>query len=104
MAMPESGGMQMIGQRSDSGITTDVVASVTPAGGEEDPCPGGAPCEMPGTPVGCPVAFSCASAVPMPGDQLGLDLFAAPSERLIVSAVREPHTRLSPPELPPPRA
>jgi hypothetical protein len=70
---------------------------------EEMPCSDEAPCHVPGAPSSCPSAVPCASAV-MSSAQPVIALVSPSLLRPTAVVLRAPHTRLSPPELPPPRA
>lgn len=96
MAMQESGA-EMMPEMSASEDMSDTSS-------EKAPCSDEAPCQMPGVPSGCPSALPCPSAISEPAGQMSLALSSTHSLRPAATALRAPHTRLSPPELPPPRA
>lgn len=104
--MQAAGGVQpvaMLGSSDSMPGMTD--SSQAPASSSEDvPCSDEAPCQMPGMPPGCPSTLPCPSAISVPDGQVGFALASTQLSRPTAIAVRAPHTRLSPPELPPPRA
>jgi hypothetical protein len=70
---------------------------------EGAPCSADMACEMP-MPNGCPSTLPCAWATPLPARLVSVALTALRSPSPALAPVWAPHTRLSPPELPPPRA
>ena len=105
-AMPGAGGVQVIAiQGSDVPMPDMAVSAEAPASSSEDmPCSDEPPCQMPGMPSGCPSTLPCPSALSVPDGQTSFALASTQMLRPAAVAVRAPHTRLSPPELPPPRA
>jgi hypothetical protein len=107
MRMP---GMQMAApSMSGSAEPGESVApsseSVAPSSGSDDaPCSGDPPCEMPGMPFGCPSMLLCHSGASMPAHPESVLAAFSHDLRPAPLAVRAFHARLSPPELPPPRA
>ena len=67
-------------------------------------CPDARNCPMPELPGGCPPAAPCPSAVSAPAGLISWAIATPRTLRPGVEAVGVPHTRLSPPELPPPRS
>ena len=67
-------------------------------------CPDAANCQMPEVPGGCPPASPCPSAVSAPAGAVPLGIATLRSAHLAFNALGVPHSRLSPPELPPPRS
>jgi hypothetical protein len=79
---------------------TSVVVGEPPS--DEAPCPGELPCSMPGMPGHCPSALSCALAYSSTSGEVAFDVLLPLTAG--VTSPQLPHTRTSPPELPPPRA
>lgn len=91
-------GMEMMGTAADAAMPAMDASS-----SDQAPCPDETPCSMPGMPSGhCPSAISCAVAAIRAPDEAALDLRLPLPESVTPSPL--PHTRTSPPELPPPRA
>jgi hypothetical protein len=79
--------------------------SVVPSSRSDDvPCSGATPCEMPGMPFGCPSMLLCHSGASLPAHAESVLAAFSHNLRPAPLAVRAFHARLSPPELPPPRA
>lgn len=97
------GAQPMAMQESGDSMPGMTVASQAPSS-EDAPCSDEAPCQMPGMPAGCPSTLPCPSAISVPDGQAGFALALTQMSQPAALAVRAPHTRLSPPELPPPRA
>ena len=72
-----------------------------PSSSDEEPCPDEGPCNIPGMPGSCPTVASCALAISSIHEEVAFDVLPAPAA---VLSSQLPHTRTSPPELPPPRA
>jgi hypothetical protein len=105
-AMPSAGEMQTMAMQESGAPMPDMAESSeasVPSSGEM-PCSDEAPCQMPGMPSGCPSTLPCPSAISLPAGQTSFALVSIQMLRPAAVAVRAPHTRLSPPELPPPRA
>lgn len=102
--MPGAGGMQAMAAQDPGVSMPDLATSSEAPASEGMPCSEDAPCEIPGMPGGCPSASPCPSAVSVPNGQMSLVLASSQILRPAAVAARAPHTRLSPPELPPPRA
>lgn len=97
--MSGMGMMEMASEVSASAAAVDAGSKAS----DEAPCPDQAPCDMPGMPGQCPSASSCVLAVSAPPYAVALHL-PAPLQSPAVASSQVPHTRTSPPELPPPRA
>lgn len=67
-------------------------------------CPDAANCQMPEVPGGCPPASPCPSAVSLPAGVVPLGMATPGIAHVAVGAMGVPHSRLSPPEVPPPRS
>lgn len=105
MDMGGNGEMQMMSPAvSTSPAGADVVPAADSSSEEEAPCPIDSPCDMPGMPPGCSAALPCPSALSIPAHRTEFHLVSDPSAGVALAALRAPHTRLSPPEIPPPRA
>ena len=78
---------------------------IVPSSESDDvPCSGATPCEMPGMPFGCPSMLLCHSGASLPAHAESVLAAFSHDLRPAPLAVRAFHARLSPPELPPPRA
>jgi hypothetical protein len=105
-AMPSAGEMQTMAMQESGAPMPDMAGSFevsAPSSGGV-PCSDEAPCQMPGMPSGCPSTLPCPSAISLPAGQTSFALVSVQVLRPAGTAVRAPRTRLSPPELPPPRA
>jgi hypothetical protein len=71
---------------------------------DEVPCSGGTPCDMPSMPFGCSSMLLCHSGASLPAHPESVLAAFSHDLRPAPLAVRAFHARLSPPELPPPRA
>lgn len=100
----QPGGMAQMNivQAAPGAATTMVSAVVGAPSSDEAPCPDVAPCSMPGMPGHCPSASSCALAFSAEAEEITFDVL--PPLSAAVTSSQVPHTRTSPPELPPPRA
>lgn len=105
-AMPRTGGMQAMARRESAAPMPGAAMSseVLNSSSEEMPCSDEAPCHRPGMPSGCPSTVPCPSVLPAPMKQASFAFSSIRVLRPAAIAVRAPYTRLSPPELPPPRA
>jgi hypothetical protein len=97
MAAPSTSGSAELGAPSSESV-------VTSSESDEVPCSGGTPCDMPGMPFGCPSMLLCHSGASLPAHPEGVLTAFSHDLRPAPLAVRAFHARLSPPELPPPRA
>jgi hypothetical protein len=106
-------GMRMQGMRMAASSTSASAEpgesasseSVIPSPESDDaPCSGATPCEMPGMPFGCPSMLLCHAGASLPAHAENVLAAFSHDLRPAPLAVRAFHARLSPPELPPPRA
>ena len=92
----------------DSGVLESAAAEprldTTGASAEARSCQDAANCHMPELPGGCPPASPCPSGISAPAGLISWVMAAPRTLQPAVEALRVPHTRLSPPELPPPRS
>ena len=95
-------GMNMMQAAPEAATGMMMSAAVGAPSSDEEPCSDEAPCSMPGMPGACPSAISCALVISPPLAETAIDvLLPLPAA---VTSSQIPHTRTSPPELPPPRA
>ena len=88
---------------SASAVSPSMAEQAAAPASDEAPCDSGMPCDMPGMPGGCPSTLPCPSVASVTTRQADVPE-SSESLRPVPLAVRAPYTRLSPPELPPPRA
>lgn len=100
MAAPSTSGSAEPGES----VVPSSESVVTSSESDEVPCSGGTPCDMPGMPFGCPSMLLCHSGASLPAHPEDVLTAFSHDLRPAPLAVRAFHARLSPPELPPPRA
>lgn len=99
----QSGGMADMGmmQMAPDSAMNAMSDAGEPPSSDEEPYPDEGPCNIPGMPGSCPSVASCALAISSVHEEVASDVLPAPAA---VLSSQLPHTRTSPPELPPPRA